>query len=576
MGRFYWLFAMMLAVIIGNAAETKTITNDFWRTDMATNEYYKSETVGQTEFTFEGNGVITIHNILGSDKDVTLTCYNNGYVVTDIPIGDFEGPFDLGEYGKIGGIVITGQEDFYYELGNEDGPVMLWISFFSTDNKDYWYNVSYHLPDDFEAADPYAGKFTFKLPVTLEDGRSCECTAYVTDNTLHLFDLFGSETEVEYTLNDNGEITSYHNGTWSFAHGFYENDTHVTKLGFYGDDDLSYDANSNVVTHRIYFYFADISYSFSFVWPSYNLNTIISPSEDATDISGAPEYHSTHKAIIVGDKVMLPNFFGSDINAVFSCSADSYVTHNFDSTNVTGMFDLAEFGIHNCFKIAANDEFINTANYLIYENVKTLVIACYIDDIWTNINIQLPDSYQPYDQYEGIKPNTKVNVDIYKVETYTDLDPNAELIETVNLDAIAIDNNTFVVIGLLGNKYLTYTIDENNNISSSWNHGYTCADYVYNGLENNWIFIYEDQYLNFDSENAIITNSTVLIESYIYISFTIQLPDSYKRGATSISNIAIDANAPIEYFNLQGVRVNNPANGLFIRRQGNKSQKVVL
>ena len=39
----------------------------------------------------------------------------------------------------------------------------------------------------------------------------------------------------------------------------------------------------------------------------------------------------------------------------------------------------------------------------------------------------------------------------------------------------------------------------------------------------------------------------------------------------------IDAeNAPAEYFNLQGVRVENPENGLFIRRQGNKVEKVIV
>lgn len=37
-----------------------------------------------------------------------------------------------------------------------------------------------------------------------------------------------------------------------------------------------------------------------------------------------------------------------------------------------------------------------------------------------------------------------------------------------------------------------------------------------------------------------------------------------------------DQDAPVEYFNLQGVRVANPSNGLYIRRQGNKVEKVVV
>ncbi len=42
-----------------------------------------------------------------------------------------------------------------------------------------------------------------------------------------------------------------------------------------------------------------------------------------------------------------------------------------------------------------------------------------------------------------------------------------------------------------------------------------------------------------------------------------------------VEGVEIDANAPVEYFNLQGVRVANPENGLFIARQGNKTVKVV-
>lgn len=45
---------------------------------------------------------------------------------------------------------------------------------------------------------------------------------------------------------------------------------------------------------------------------------------------------------------------------------------------------------------------------------------------------------------------------------------------------------------------------------------------------------------------------------------------------TGIEGIVVDENAPVEYFNLQGVRVANPENGLYIRRQGNKATKVLV
>ena len=48
---------------------------------------------------------------------------------------------------------------------------------------------------------------------------------------------------------------------------------------------------------------------------------------------------------------------------------------------------------------------------------------------------------------------------------------------------------------------------------------------------------------------------------------------------SGINDIFVDDNndnAPVEYFNLQGIRVDNPENGLFIRRQGNKVEKIIL
>ncbi len=49
-----------------------------------------------------------------------------------------------------------------------------------------------------------------------------------------------------------------------------------------------------------------------------------------------------------------------------------------------------------------------------------------------------------------------------------------------------------------------------------------------------------------------------------------------KADSSSITEIGADDNAPAEYFNLQGIRVENPENGLFIRRQGNKVSKVII
>ena len=46
-----------------------------------------------------------------------------------------------------------------------------------------------------------------------------------------------------------------------------------------------------------------------------------------------------------------------------------------------------------------------------------------------------------------------------------------------------------------------------------------------------------------------------------------------------LNEVAVDnnENAPVEYFNLQGVRINEPAAGqVVIRRQGNKTTKLFV
>ncbi len=52
---------------------------------------------------------------------------------------------------------------------------------------------------------------------------------------------------------------------------------------------------------------------------------------------------------------------------------------------------------------------------------------------------------------------------------------------------------------------------------------------------------------------------------------------SLASNGSGVAEIADDNSAmPVEYYNLQGIRVANPENGIFIRRQGNQVMKEVL
>lgn len=50
-----------------------------------------------------------------------------------------------------------------------------------------------------------------------------------------------------------------------------------------------------------------------------------------------------------------------------------------------------------------------------------------------------------------------------------------------------------------------------------------------------------------------------------------------KAGDSAVTEIeSADADAPVEYYNLQGIRVANPENGLYIVKQGNKISKRII
>ena len=59
----------------------------------------------------------------------------------------------------------------------------------------------------------------------------------------------------------------------------------------------------------------------------------------------------------------------------------------------------------------------------------------------------------------------------------------------------------------------------------------------------------------------------------LYLSFAFNDPDN---GGTSSASIVSVENATVEYYNLQGVKVAEPSNGIFIRKQGSKTSKVAI
>lgn len=69
--------------------------------------------------------------------------------------------------------------------------------------------------------------------------------------------------------------------------------------------------------------------------------------------------------------------------------------------------------------------------------------------------------------------------------------------------------------------------------------------------------------------------ATAKPNSWAVLAAKFAMPSDMTAGVESVdADMSVDA--PVEYYNLQGMRETNPGRGLYIRRQGNRSEKVVL
>ena len=105
-----------------------------------------------------------------------------------------------------------------------------------------------------------------------------------------------------------------------------------------------------------------------------------------------------------------------------------------------------------------------------------------------------------------------------------------------------------------GNSYWTVTFDgENAKIENAGRAGFFIA------------------YTEFTDKNGNVKHEMIPTDKSTVFPVLYML-----KGAGVEAVVADDAEAPVEYYNLQGVRVAEPESGLYIRRQGNKVEKVVI
>lgn len=95
----------------------------------------------------------------------------------------------------------------------------------------------------------------------------------------------------------------------------------------------------------------------------------------------------------------------------------------------------------------------------------------------------------------------------------------------------------------------------------------------FKGLVGEKEYTFRNNFADVESVEPGTYDVTLAVARY---NTTLQLyPIAYAPHSDSVDSIEV-ADEAVEYFNLQGVRVANPENGLYIRRQGSKVSKVLV
>lgn len=75
---------------------------------------------------------------------------------------------------------------------------------------------------------------------------------------------------------------------------------------------------------------------------------------------------------------------------------------------------------------------------------------------------------------------------------------------------------------------------------------------------------------------AVVRNNrgdALLVQGIKVFTYT---QTDYPQGGSAVDEIETDQNAPVEYFNLQGMKVSGDMPGIYVRRQGSKVSKVIV
>ena len=191
----------------------------------------------------------------------------------------------------------------------------------------------------------------------------------------------------------------------------------------------------------------------------------------------------------------------------------------------------------------------------------------------------LPDGLNyvwAFDAAYGAKASAYVGGTRYDVESWL-VSPVIDLTSYENV-TLSFDHAANYLSGNPVSDYCQIYVGEADTTPSvsTWT---DLSDSITYPVGSNWTFV------NSGEVSLAAFEGKKIIVGFLYISTssispTWEVKNFVVKGTKSDDTVGVSTigneNAPVEFFNLNGVKVANPENGIFIRRQGNKATKVVI
>lgn len=202
-----------------------------------------------------------------------------------------------------------------------------------------------------------------------------------------------------------------------------------------------------------------------------------------------------------------------------------------------------------------------------------------MNDLPVGSTVQVQGKLKNYTNADGeVIPEMDMNSVILKLQYPEDYEP-----EPTPEGIISVSEALDLIIGGYSGEATVegYIIDIEEVSTNYGNATYTIAD---DADAMTGLVVFRGKYIDgeaFTSEDQIELGAKVVVKGTL-VYYNNETPE-FTSGSVILSyevagveSLEIDLNAPVVYYNLQGMRVDNPSTGLYIIRQGNKSVKAII